>query len=84
MGFCKSFTPVQYLFVMCLVLQVSGQFEGSIVENHTNEHVDAGLHLLMKKKIILCYEYWEGGLEFTTETCMPKGGLKVPAHQYKG
>lgn len=56
MGFCKSFTPVQYLFVMCLVLQVSGQFEGSIVENHTNEHVDAGLHLLVKKKTILCYE----------------------------
>lgn len=51
--------PVLYLFGVCLVLQVSGQFEGNIIENHTNEHVDAGLHLLIKKNIILDYEYEE-------------------------
>lgn len=49
LSFCKSFTPVQHLFEVSLVLQVSGQFEGNIVENHTNENVDAGLHPLMKK-----------------------------------
>lgn len=53
--------PVLYLFGVCLVLQVSGQFEGNIIENHTNEHVDAGLHLLIKKReTILDEEYEEG------------------------
>lgn len=58
---------VLYLFGVCLVLQVSGQFEGNITENHTSEHVDAGLHLLRKKRTIWDYEYEEGQLEFTTK-----------------
>lgn len=41
-----------YLFGVCLVPQVSGRFEGNIIENHTSEHVDAGLHLLIKKRKI--------------------------------
>lgn len=52
--------PVLYLFGVCLVLQVSGQFEGNIIENHTNEHGDAGLHLLIKKSKMLDDEYEEG------------------------
>lgn len=59
MGFCTSFMWL-YLFGVSQVLQVSGQFEGNIIENHTNEHVDAGLHLLIKKKTIFDYEYEEG------------------------
>lgn len=56
-----------YLFGVCLVLRVSGIFEGNITENHTNEHVDAGLHLL-KKKTLSDYEYEEGWLDITTKT----------------
>lgn len=35
-----------YLSAECLVLQVSGRFEGSTAESHTGEHADAGIHHL--------------------------------------
>lgn len=35
-----------YLSAECLVLRVSGRFEGSTAASHTNEHAGAGIHLL--------------------------------------
>lgn len=67
MGICTSFIIVLYLFGVCLVLQVSERFEGNITENHTSEHVDAGLHLLRKKRTIWDYKYEKGRLEFTSK-----------------